>query len=1291
MVAASRQPVAPSTYLDAYQSPSTPRSDAWPKTCDFWKEIGTTMPGGVDLVFGRDLSAAELAEAWFLQSGCVGAGRILSIETIAGSIPSERLETLDSERLCTRLSAFPPQSSVAILDLAHLRFPSLDTSSDLESRSPEGITVRPQLAATVPLEHIFRLGLRAAAIAAERDLRILLVCSGEVIPTDLPREVEECPNLSIIAPEPRKVETSFLDCWNAATATYKKHGLNAALALIDAADLDAVNKALQRSQFLTAECLHVRAFAELKPHLAEIEGQSEGAMLLGLAQSALLAGDRVEATRLMEKALHVCALGFEGFRTAIITADKLDRDDWVARLRQGLTASYPDHPFTKEHQWLAAAEQGDIPTCLTLAEAAGDAYRIALAEYWGTTPTNPERFLERAKALGRAQEAIWQIARHLARNNDHAGARRYARMVEPSAEWIERAIELRAICLRDANPPLTFEEMELELRELMAYCAAHPAHLRARFSVERTLESEISGTVASAALLNITAVEMVRVTGLIPESFAHPLAATEMKFNAGPDGEAAVALVKDCMLRLGPNSNLVIGSGSIPSEFKSRVTPQLIAALARAILESVNKRDWDTAQMLTHWIILFAEALGDPDADLHAILLLLMRMSGTGEVQTGRDVAETMLLIVPSKQPVAADWRRAILWTGSADNWLRSHNPRHALICIAHACLLIKAPPSHPGLTADLFRALGQVFRDIGLYSFAKEAISTERTIITRHPHLEFRRIQVEQMAFSVRGAELAAEPDQANLIQLGRDAANLLSEEEDDLHVAPLLSIVGNVIAQLRSHAWQVPADLQQIFDTNLPRVSAGHRTQLGSAAGAEISVSSLKELLGALATARYASDIPNQIRPALHPAHRALETAVTKRNAPLFALGHAILAQPAISLAQLYREQRSQEAASTGNARWLGDQVDQNASPERILDAVKLQRAASDKLVHLSFASLCDCPVTQWQQHLAASEAIVLVGQVTNNSVAIMIGIDGVWASPADSALWNPDVYERWRATYPEGYDVWLFEDRHVLKPPPETVADSFRDLKPVGPIDKPHLIIIPTTELFSFTFPLALRQNGYAGAISVAPSAIWFARRRATRIAIAARNVAWLGGPTSPDETLAELRTHLTPILTAGRFTLDSGAVPTECHGAELALIGSHGAQGILQTFSHITDREKNFTPDELAATVAGSRCVILFICHSGQVDREPFTQETKGLVSALLRRDIDCVIAAPWPLDIRPAAKWLWHFLATDPILPVAIRADQALAKLATAYDNHPVIRSLLTVYGDGGVVISATSR
>lgn len=1249
------------------------------------------MSGGVDLVFSRNWPAAELAEAWFQRSDSAAVGRMLSIEAIAGSIPSERFETLDSERLCTRLSAFPPQSSAAVLDLAHLRFPSLDSSNDLESRSPEGIIVRPQLAATVPLAHIFQLGLRAAAIAAERDLRILLVCSGEVIPTDLPRSVEDCPNLSVIFPELRKAESSFIDSWNSATATYKSHGLNAALALIDATDLDAVNKATQRSQFLTAEGLHVRAFAELKPHLAAIEGQSEGPMLLCLAQAALLAADRGEGTRLMEKALQVRTLGFEDFRTAIITADKLGRDDWVDCLRQGLTENFPDHPFTKEQQWLAAAEKGDIPTCLCLAQAAGDAYRIALSVYWGTTPPNPERFLEQARALGRAQDAIWQIARHLARNNDFSGALRYARMVEPSSQQIERAIELRAKCLRDTSPPLAFEDMEPELSELMAYCGAHPAHLRARFSVERTLESEISGPVAFAALLHITALEMGRVTDLIPERFAHPLAATEATFKAGPDGEAALALIKDCMIRLGPSPNLVIGSGTIPLEFKSRVTPQLIAALGATVLQSVNKRDWSTAQMLTHWIILFAEAMGDPDADLHAILLLLNHMSGAGEVQAGRDVAESMLLMVPGKQPSAADWRRAILWTGFADNWLRSHNPRQALNCIAHACLLIKTPPSHPGLTADLFRALGQVFRDLGFYSFAKHAISVERTIVTRHPHLEFRRIQVEQMAFSVRGAELAHEPDQANLVQLGRDAANLLSEEHDDLHVAPLLSIIGNVIAQLRSHAWQVPPDLQRTFNTNLPRVPARHRTQLDGAAGGDVSVSSLKRLLSTLATARYAADIPNQIRPALHPAHRALETAVTKRNTPLFALGHAILAQPAISLAQLDREQQRHEAAATDKARWLGDQIDQNASSERILAAVKLQRAASDKLVNLSFASLFDCPVTEWQQHLAPSEAIVLVGQGTNNSVAVMIGKDGVWASPAESALWDSEAYDRWRATYPGGYDVWLFEDRHVLKPTPETVAASLRDLKSVGPIDKPHLIIIPSTELFGFTFPLALRQHGHVGAISVAPSAIWLTRRRATRIAVAARNVAWLGGPASTDEILVELRTLLTPIITAGRFTFDSGTVPTECRGAELALIGSHGAQGMLQTFSHVTDREETFAPDELAAAVAGSRCVILFICHSGQIDREPFTQEAKGLVGALLRQDIDCVIAAPWPLDIRPAAKWFGHFLATDPTLPVALRADQALAALATAYGNHPVLRSLMTVYGDGGVVISTTSR
>ncbi len=1277
--------------MDDSLPPPIARSDAWSIICDLWKEVAATELGVVDLVFGRNMPAAEIAEAWFLHSGFVVAGRILSIEPIFGSIPSERFENLDSERLCIRLLALPPESAIAVLDLAHLRFPSLDTSNELESSSSKNINVRPQLAAVVPLAHIFQLALRAAAIAAERNLRILLVCSGEVIPTELPRAVEESPNLSVMLPQPLEVETRFLDAWGAATAAYKLHGINAALAVIEAAGLHPVNQAMQRSQFLTAEALHVRAFEEIKPHLTVLESQSEGSMLLGLAQSALLADDRPEATRLMEKAMQVPSLGFEDLRTAIITADKLDRDDWVECFRLNLTVNFPDHAFTKEQQWLAAAEQGDHATCLSIAQAAGDAYRIALAEYWGAIPPNPKRFLEQATPLGRAQDAIWQIARHLARNDDFTSASRYARMVDPSAEWIERAIELRAKCIREASPQLTAEEMEPELRELMSYCAAHPAHLRARFSVERTLESEISGTAAFVALLHITVLEMGRVVGLIPESFQHPLAATEVKWTAGPDGEASLALVKDCMFRIGRNQNLVIGSGSIPPEFKSRVTPQLIAALNRGILESVNKRDWETAQMLTHWVILFAETLGDSNADLHAILLLLMSMSGAGEVQTGRDVAETMLLMVPGKQPAAADWRRAILWTGFADNWLRSHNPRQALNCIAHACLLIQRPPPHPGLTADLFRALGQVFRNLGFYAFAQHAIATERTIITHHPHLEFRRIQVEQMAFSVRGAELAREPDPAGLVQLGRDAAKLLCEEDEDLHVAPLLSIIGNAIAQLRSHSWQVPVDLQRAFDTNLPRVPANLRTQLANTAGADVSVRSLKQLLETLATARYASDIPNQIRPALHPAHRALETGVKKRNAPLFALGHVILAQPAIALAQLAREKQRNEPVITDNARWLGDQIDQNASPEQILDATKLQRAASDKLVHLSFASLCECPVSEWQQHLATYEAIVLIGQSTTDSVAVMIGMDGVWTPPANSVQWNPDAYDRWRATYPDGYNVWLFEGRHVLKPTAETVAVSLSDLNSVGSIAKSHLIVIPSTELFGFTFPLALRHHGHTAAISVAPSAIWLARRRANRPAIAARAVAWLGSPASQDDTLVELRSLIASSLTAGNVTLDSEVIPTECKGAELVIIGSHGAQGILQTFSHVTDHQETYTPDELAATVVGSRCVILFICLSGQVDRDPFTQETKGLVSALLRRDIDCVIAAPWTLAVPPVAEWFGHFLATDPTLPIAIRTDQALALLALSYANHPIFRNLLTVYGDGGVVISTTSR
>ncbi len=427
------------------------------------------------------------------------------------------------------------------------------------------------------------------------------------------------------------------------------------------------------------------------------------------------------------------------------------------------------------------------------------------------------------------------------------------------------------------------------------------------------------------------------------------------------------------------------------------------------------------------------------------------------------------------------------------------------------------------------------------------------------------------------------------------------------------------------------------------------------------------------------------------MHPAHRALEIAAKKRNAPLFALGHAILAQPAIALAQLAREKQRHEPAITDNARWLSDQINQNASPEQILDATRLQRGASDKLIHLSFASLCECPVSEWQQRLTPSEAILLVGLSATDSAVVMIGMDGVWLPPADSAQWNPNAFDRWRASYPSGYGVLLFEDRHVLKPTAEAVAASLSDLNLIGPIDKPHLIVIPSTELFGFTFPLAFRHHGHTAAISIVPSAIWLARRRSTRVSIAPRAIAWLGSPDSPDDALADLRSRLASSLTAADITLDSGAIPTECKGAKLAIIGLHGALGMFQAFSHVTDRQENYTPDELAATLVGSRCVILFICLSGQVDREPFTQEAKGLVAALLRRDIDCIVAAPWILPVPPVADWLEYFLATDPTLPVAIRTDQALASLAANYDNHPIFRSLLTVYGDGGVVISTTSR
>lgn len=1274
----------------AADDPTAGPSGWWGSICDFWNQSDHARIGEVDLVFHQDLPGIEWASAWSQKSPPTPDGQtfVFSSKEATGSCEWGSLDSFDSEKLCKRMEFLPAGSQVVVLGVELLRFAQIESPTTLFTRAPQDLMVKMQIASFVALEHIFELSVRVAKIAEKSNLQVLLLCGGEAAPDGLPAEVSASPNLWIYAPQHTSRETEFFRTWREVGDKFKSEGLVSALKAVESSTLDIINRAQMRSMLVSVAGLHHQAFAELKPHLSAIEAQSVGVALLGLSQTALLAGEAADAERLLEKGMSDGASNFEAIRTSLSIAQRLHRDDLVGKLRAQLEIWYPSHSFTQEQQWWGAVEQDDFKSCLHIARKSGDDYRIAAARFWMADLPNPELFLKEVKSMGRYDDGLWLIAKDFLRRGNVSEARRYAKLTDSDAFWFPASMELWAQTVKDEDPPLDLDSIQEELHELFTYCAQHPGDLPSRFAVERILESELAETSAIPGAIGLLQQEVDRIVQMLPIEFPVSIDSLEQPCDVEKDGDEVIEILRLLFGTISGGANFVIGYGEIPTEIRAKITPRFVATLGRLLGFELEKREWDEALMIVHWVILSSRVLADPHSDLQAVSFLLCRLAAAGEVQRARDFAETMLLVLPASQTKDEDWRRSIAWVAYGDVWLRSHNPLMALNCVVYACLGIIRAPAHPGLTADVLRLVAQVFRELHVHPSAMDAIGAETTVVSKYPHLKFRLVQLRQMELSARLAELNSSPNASGLKKLGEDAIHLLDTETDDSDIAPLLSLVVNAIILLGHLGETIPAAFGEALKKHLPNIPEPQRSQLTEMAGLGTeTVGSLRGLLSTLGKARFSVDVTHQIRPAVVPGHRALGQATNLGDITQFGLAHSIIAQPGLALTEIHRKEAGALSGNYKSASWLAEKIAANASPESVLDAAKLQRGGAGETGLLSFTALADYDPTLWQSQLMPGEAMILVGLDSGRRLCTCIFTANESQKPQMRSQKDWDIEElvTWHKMYPKDYDVWLW-DRHILKPSAEKVEKSLCTLNPFNKIEAEHVIVVPDSDLFGFTFALAAKTHGVSSAISVSPSAVWLAARRSNRVNSQKGRAAWLGGPNVDDKTLLELRECLNSLLESHEFEIDQGQTPKDCANRELVVIASHGARGLLETFTHITDRKQNFTPDEIAEHLAETRCVVLLVCHSGQIDRQAFTQETRGLVASLLRQGVDCVVAAPWPLDIRFVGPWFAHFMATNPRQSIAMRVDSSLAVLSKSYDDHPVIRTLMTVYGDGGVTV-----
>ncbi len=182
--------------------------------------------------------------------------------------------------------------------------------------------------------------------------------------------------------------------------------------------------------------------------------------------------------------------------------------------------------------------------------------------------------------------------------------------------------------------------------------------------------------------------------------------------------------------------------------------------------------------------------------------------------------------------------------------------------------------------------------------------------------------------------------------------------------------------------------------------------------------------------------------------------------------------------------------------------------------------------------------------------------------------------------------------------------------------------------------------------------------------------------------------LGSPRSSDRVVKALQSELTPVMRSLNIDVSSEESLPDYRNAHFVILGSHGRADNADGFSRLSDDEQDYEPDRVAAALAGSTCVVLFVCHGGRGDEAMFSHETTGLTSSLLRHGVRTVVAALWPVEVTIVTAWLEEFgktNANDLIVERVDQAQRAMAKrqaFAEITGENPLVRCTFTVFGDG---------
>lgn len=781
---------------------------------------------------------------------------------------------------------------------------------------------------------------------------------------------------------------------------------------------------------------------------------------------------------------------------------------------------------------------------------------------------------------------------------------------------------------RDGELALSGDAFQYVVAAIVNYLAANPTDATTRIRLADLLGIETAGimglSVVASIILNNANSGVVIPTAKRPGPAKTP-----------PDWDLT-AFLKRAFGWLADQSPLILHRASLPSSLLQADANYVFDEMQQLLRHDQDLREElsaDTFEKFAYIAALVAPLTDRPNEDIDIIRYAAARFVAASRPQKARDLAEQALLLAGDNK-----LRRRLGWLAFADVYHRGHNKIESLIALA--CMFaVKTDISVDDLWQEGF-LLFRVLRDLRLIDAARPVVEMLRsTLVSTHSPEDYgRRLTTMEIGIEIAALRFDKAGDDSEIRSLTKQAADhcedMLAHGDDP---SPSLSLLAHCLHLAKFHGYQVNEAASEILKKGRAQAPAPLMDLLAAVSDPTPDASQLITLIESLETARYHQDAAFDVNQIGIAARRLLDIPLGNENAM-----SAVIAIEA--------------GADHGIRRQTDEQRSWFVSRESF-------RRTVDQVAAFGFQLM----------FMGISEMGILVRVQADADGSLRLVTE-------DRATFSGAEFHQWTLEYP--YQYPFSSDADVFLKTTESMKVTFRPTNPT-------LLVLDTRlqQLPPNLFRVGDSFFGKLVPVCSVPSLSWMAEQKNIPRGTTGKLRAWIPSVSSStsDVALNYLVRELEGPLTAAGVGLSRRAeLPDDLEGCELAILAAHG--GVLpkgEYFQVISDNAAlSIYPEMLASAVRASKVVVLFMCSGGRVDSHPHAQTTVGLVKQLFDHGCATVIACPWPLDARVAARWAPVFLRRwNDGATAAEAVFDANTEVANLFGGNPVECLAMNVYGD----------